>query len=62
MAKVRSNISHRDPSKHTKKKMPFMEETCIQCRRLKCIPRNTELRGKFRHAIIMRNQKSYRNT
>ena len=34
-----------------------MEETCIQRRRLEFTPRNTELRGKFKHAVIMRNVK-----
>ena len=63
MAKVRSNILIGIRAPH-EKTSPFKEETCIQRRRLKCIPRNTELRGKFRHAIrhaiIMRNKK--RNT
>ena len=57
MAKVRSNISHQDPRTTKKKKKHRLEEKCIQRRRLECIPRNTELHGKFRHAIVIRNIK-----
>ena len=56
MAKVRSNISHRDPST-TLENLHRMEERCVQRRRLDSIPRYTELRGKFRHATIIRNLK-----
>ena len=49
----RGSIEYFSPgSKHHTKNPHFMEETCIQRRRLEYIPRNTELRGRFRHACI----------
>ena len=44
-------------SEHHTRNLHRLEETYIQRRRLEYIPRNTELRVKFRHAITMRNLK-----